>query len=634
MPPKGAPNVLLIITDDVGYGAPSTFGGVIPTPALDRIAAARPALHQLPLHGALLADARGAHHRAQPPLGRLRRHLRAGHRLPGLRQLHHRDKATIGKILKDNGYRTSWFGKNHNTPAFQASAIGPFDQWPTGMGFEYFYGFMGGDTNQWQPANLARNTTYIYPFQGNPGFNLTTAMADEAIVYMNQVNTLTPEQPFFVYYAPGGTHAPHHPTPEWIKKATELQLFDKGWNELRNQIFANQKKLGVIPQNAKLTPWPKDLLKEWEQLSADEKKMFLRQVDVYAAYLMYTDHEIGRVIQAVEDMGKLDNTLIIYISGDNGSTAEGTLVGTPNEVAMFNGVEVPVEAQLKYFYDAWGSDRTYNHMAVPWTWAFDTPFSWTKQVASHFGGTRQGVAISWPAVIKDKGGIRHQFHHVIDIVPTILEATRIRQPEVVDGIKQSPIEGVSMAYTFDAKNATAPSTHRTQYFEMMGDHAIYHDGWIASTKVMRPPWNVLGGVGATPDKYPWELYDLRQGLDAVGGRRREEPEEGEGDAGDLLAGGEEVPGDAARRDGGDPPHHAAPQHHRRAKRLHLDRGRSPARPTATRRACSTPPTTSRPRSRSRRAAPRACSSPRAVASAATGSTSSRASRSSPGTSSI
>jgi arylsulfatase len=237
--------------------------------------------------------------------------------------------------------------------------------------------------------------------------------------------------------------------------------------------------------------------------------MFLRQVDVYAAYLMYTDHEIGRVIQAVEDMGKLENTLIIYISGDNGSSAEGTLVGTPNEVAMFNGAEVPVAAQLKYFYDAWGSDKTYNHMAVPWTWAFSTPFSWTKQVASHFGGTRQGVAISWPAVIKERGAVRHQFHHVIDIVPTILEATRIRKPEMVDGIKQAPIDGVSMAYTFDARNASAPSKHTTQYFEMMGDHAIYHEGWIASTKVMRPPWVVAGGVGVDPAKFPWELYDLR-----------------------------------------------------------------------------------------------------------------------------
>ena len=308
---------------------------------------------------------------------------------------------------------------------------------------------------------------------------------------------------------PGGTHAPHHPTPEWIKKISDLHLFDKGWNDLREQIFANQKRLGVIPQDAKLTPWPDKLLKKWEALTPEEKKMFIRQVDVYAAYLAYTDHEIGRVIQAVEDMGKLDNTLIIYISGDNGSSAEGQVIGTPNEVAMFNGVQVPVKDQLKYFYDAWGSDQTYNHMAVGWTWAFDTPFSWTKQIASHFGGVRQGMAISWPSHIKDVGGIRNQFHHVIDIVPTILEATGIRAPQTVNGIKQKPIEGVSIAYTFDKANATKPSPHHTQYFEMMGDHAIYHDGWILSTKVIRPPWEVIGPVNQDPaNNVTWELYDL------------------------------------------------------------------------------------------------------------------------------
>ena len=325
---------------------------------------------------------------------------------------------------------------------------------------------------------------------------------------MNQVNTLTPDQPFFVYYVPGGTHAPHHPTPEWIKKVSDMHLFDDGWNKLREKIFENQKKLGVIPANTKLTPWPKDLLKEWDQLNADEKKMFIRQADVFAAYVAYTDHEIGRVIQAVEDMGKLDNTLIIYIEGDNGTSSEGTLNGTPNEVAMFNQVDVSVEDQLKYFYDAWGSNKTYNHMAVPWAWAFDTPFMWTKQIVSHLGGVRQGMAISWPKVITDKGGIRNQFHHVIDVVPTILEAAKIKQPTTVDGIKQSPIEGVSMMYTFDKKNANAPSTHKTQYFEMFADRAIYHDGWWAGTKVLRPPWVTL----AKPRDvltYPWELYDLR-----------------------------------------------------------------------------------------------------------------------------
>ena len=375
------------------------------------------------------------------------------------------------------------------------------------MGFEYFYGFIGGDANQWQP-NLFRNTTQIYPFEGKPGWNLVTAMADDAIEYMNRINSLDPEQPFFVYYVPGATHAPHHPTKEWVDKISSLHLFDDGWNKLREKIFENQKRLGVIPQDAKLTPWPKDLLKEWDQLTADEKKMFVRQADVFAAYTAYSDHEIGRVIQAVEEMGKLDNTLVIYINGDNGTSSEGTLIGTPNETAMFNGVNVPVEDQLKYFYDAWGTEQTYPHMAVGWAWAFDAPFSWTKQIASHLGGIRQGMAISWPQVIKDKGGIRSQFHHVIDIVPTILEAAHVKAPATVDGIKQSPIEGVSMMYTFDKKNANAPSTHHTQYFEMFADRAVYHDGWMASTKVMRPPWDATGNLAADPLAYPWELYDL------------------------------------------------------------------------------------------------------------------------------
>ncbi|HUK35052.1 MAG TPA: arylsulfatase, partial [Vicinamibacterales bacterium] len=508
VPPKGAPNVLLIMTDDVGFGAPSTFGGVIPTPALDRIA--KNGLRYTNFHStALCSPTRAA-------LITGRNHHSAGFGVvaeqatgyPGYDSIITRDKATIGTILRDSGYATSWFGKDHNTPAFQASQAGPFTQWPIGMGFDYFYGFVGGDTSQWQP-NLFRNTTAIYPYVGHPEFNLIAAMADDAIAYMNRLNSLTPDQPFFLYYVPGATHAPHHPTPEWIRKAEDLHLFDNGWNALRDEIFVNQKRLGVIPQNARLTPWPADLLKRWDALTDDEKKLFLRQVNVYAAYLMYADHEIGRVIQAVDAMGKLDNTLIIYISGDNGSSAEGTLQGTPNEVAMFNGVDVPVSDQLKYFYDVWGSDKTYNHMAVPWTWAFDTPFSWTKQIASHFGGTKQGVAISWPRVITDKGGIRWQFHHVIDIVPTILDAVGISAPKMVDGIAQAPIEGVSMRYTFDNKNANAPSTHHTQYFEMMGDHAIYHDGWIASTKVMRPPWVVAGPVSQDPADYPYELYDLK-----------------------------------------------------------------------------------------------------------------------------
>jgi arylsulfatase A-like enzyme len=507
-PAKGAPNVLLIMTDDSGFGVPSTFGGVVPTPSLDRIA--QNGLRYTNFNStALCSPTRAA-------LITGRNHHSVGFGViaeqatgyPGYNSIIPDNKATIGRILKDNGFRTSWFGKDHNTPAFYASQDGPFDQWPTGMGFEYFYGFVGGDANQWAP-NLFRNTTQIYPFLGKPGWNLTTAMADDAIAYLNRINSLAPEQPFFLYYVPGGTHAPHHPTPEWVKKISDLHLFDKGWNALREQIYENQKKLGVIPQNAKLTPWPHDLLKNWDELSPDEKKLYIKQAEVFAAYAAYTDHEIGRVIQAVDDMGKLDNTLIIYINGDNGTSAEGQIHGTPNEVAMFNGVQVPVDDQLKYFYDAWGTDQTYPHMAVGWAWAFDTPFSWTKQIASHFGGVRQGMAISWPKVITDKGGLRHQFHHMIDIVPTILEATQVQEPKIVDGVKQSPIEGVSMMYTFDAKSAAAPSRHKTQYFEMMGDHALYHEGWIASTKVMRPPWDVMGKVSQDPAGFPWELYDLK-----------------------------------------------------------------------------------------------------------------------------
>ena len=326
---------------------------------------------------------------------------------------------------------------------------------------------------------------------GHPGWNLTTAMADDAIHWMNQLNDINPSMPFFLYYVPGGTHAPHHPTPEWIKKISDMHLFDKGWNALRDQIFANQKRLGVIPQDAKLTPWPDKLLKLWDQATDEEKKLYIRQADVYAAFLAYTDHEIGRVIQAVEDMGKLDNTLIIYISGDNGASAEGSPNGTPSEVLQFNGIELPVAEQMK-FYDVWGSQYAYNHMAVPWAWAFDTPYKWTKQVPSFFGGTRQGMAISWPARIKDKGGIRWQFHHVIDIVPTILEATGIAAPVMVDGIAQKPIEGVSMAYTFDKANADAPTRHPTQYFEMLGVQGLYNDGWMLSAVPIRAPWELLG----------------------------------------------------------------------------------------------------------------------------------------------
>jgi arylsulfatase len=507
VPPKGAPNVLLIMTDDEGYGAPATFGGVVPTPALDRIA--NNGLRYTNFHSAALCSPT----RAALITGR--NHHVAGYGVvgeaatgfPGYDSVIRRDTGTIGRILKEHGYATSWFGKNHNTPFYQASQAGPFHQWPVGMGFDYFYGFVGGDTSQWQP-NLFRNTTAIYPFQSNPGWNLTTAMADEAIQYMKELKEVAPDKPFFIYYVPGGTHAPHHPTPEWIKKISDMRLFDQGWNKLRETIFANQKRLGIMPAHAQLTPWPKEL-PEWDSLGWEEKKLFVKQMDVYGAYLAYTDHEIGRVVQAVEDLGELNNTLIIYISGDNGGSAEGMLNGTPNEFTTFNGVPVPVKDQFLW-YEFWGSERTFPHYAAAWAWATSTPFKWVKQVASHFGGTAQGMAMSWPGHINDLGGIRRQFHHVIDIVPTILEATAIAAPETIDGIKQRPMDGVSMAYTWDKANANAPSARKTQYFEMLGNRAIYHDGWVAATTPVTLPWEL--STAPPPDVitgYKWELYNVQ-----------------------------------------------------------------------------------------------------------------------------
>jgi arylsulfatase len=508
VPPKGAPNVLLIMTDDQGFGAPSTFGGVIPTPAMDRIA--KNGLRYTNFHSTSLSSPT----RAAIITGR--NHHSVGYGVvgeiatgfPGYDSIIPIDKGTIGTILKGNGYATSWFGKDHNTPSYQSSQAGPFEQWPNGMGFDYFYGFVGGDASQWQP-NLFRNTTAIYPFEGNPGWNLETAMADEAIQYIKQLKEIAPGKPWLVYYVPGATHAPHHPSPEWIKKISDMHLFDEGWNKLRETIFANQKRLGIMPENAKLTPWPKGL-PEWDSLGWEEKKLFIKQADIYGAYLAYADHEIGRVIQAVEDLGELDNTLIIYIGGDNGASAEGMLNGTPNEFTTFNGVSVPVKDQFLW-YEFWGSERTFPHFAAGWAWAMDTPFKWVKQVPSHFGGTAQGVAMSWPGHIKDVGGIRGQFHHVIDIVPTILEATGIPAPETINGIKQSPIEGVSMVYTWDKANANARSRHTTQYFEMLGNRAIYHDGWVACTTPATLPWEL--STKTPPDVitgYNWELYNVQE----------------------------------------------------------------------------------------------------------------------------
>lgn len=507
-PPKGAPNILLIMTDDVGFSAPSTFGGVIPTPTLDRVA--QLGLRYTRFHTTALCSPT----RAALLTGRNHHSVATGVVVdqatgyPGYNSVIPRDAICIGEILRQNGYDTSWFGKDHNVPQWEASQAGPFHNWPNGAvkGFDYYYGFVGDDTNQWQPNNLFRNTTPIEPYLSEPGWNLITAMADEAIARIRMLNEVQPDRPFMIYYAPGGTHSPHHPTKEWVDKIGRLKLFDEGWNKQRERIFANQKKLGVIPPSARLTPWPDDLPK-WDTLSEEAKKLFVHQANIYAAYLAYTDHEIGRVIQAIEDTGDLDNTLIVYISGDNGASPEGTLNGLYSEFAVANGIHPTVEENMK-FYDVWGTDQTYPHFAVGWAWCWATPYQWTKEVASHFGGTRNGMALCWPARIKDAGGIRHQFHHVIDVVPTLLEAAGLPEPVSVNGVAQRPIEGVSMAYSWDDGNA--PGRRVTQYFEMFGTRAIYHDGWVASAPPTHAPWEITLAKAPTDvmNGFKWQLYNI------------------------------------------------------------------------------------------------------------------------------
>jgi arylsulfatase A-like enzyme len=519
VPPKGAPNVLLIMTDDMGYGVSSTFGGVIPTPTLDRVAES--GLRYTQFHStalcspsrAALITGRNHHSVGYGVIGE----LSTGY--PGYDSVISKDKATIGTILRDNGYATSWYGKNHNTPTFQYSLAGPYDQWPSGMGFDYFYGFMGGETDQWTPY-LFKDHTAISPWIGRTDYNLITDMADEAVKYLGDLNAQAPDKPFFLYYVPGAGHSPHQPTKEWIEKFKGK--FDMGYEKLREEIFANQKRLGVIPAESELTDWPDGQpefegakLPRWDSLSLIQKKSLARQAEVFAAYVAYADYETGRVVQQIEDMGKLDNTLIIYICGDNGNSPEGTVYGTFNQMTAYNGIiedpaVKPVEVLNVFHHENWGSDKTYPHMAVQWAWAFDTPFKWTKQVASHFGGTRQGVAISWPGHIKDVGGIRSQFHHIIDIAPTILQAAGITAPEIVNGIPQSPIEGVSMDYTFEKANSNAPSTRATQYFEMSCNRGIYHEGWYACTTPFAAPWLLATGKLPDVNDYKWELYDITQ----------------------------------------------------------------------------------------------------------------------------
>lgn len=507
-PPARSPNVLLILIDDAGFGSNSAFGGIVPTPALDSLA--KRGLRYTQMHNtALCSPTRAAlltgrnHHGVG--FGNI---AEAATGYPGYDSIIPPETAHVALTLKENGYSTAWIGKNHNVPSWEATPAGPFTNWPVGQGYDYFYGFVGGDTSQWQPGNLFRNTTPIHPYVGKPGWNLNTALADEAIEYISTQTATNPKRPWFIHYAPGATHAPHHPTLEWVETISAMHLFDDGWNKVSERIFENQKRLGVIPANAKLPPWP-DFLPRWETLSADQKRLYLRQIDVWAAYLAYTDNEIGRIIATLEKLDQFDNTLIIFVCGDNGMSAEGSLNGTPNEVAYFNGMAFTVEQMLPLI-PVWGTDRTYNHFAVPWAFAMDTPYRWCKQVASHFGGTRTGMVMSWPERIKDAGGIRHQFHHVIDIAPTILDAIGIPQPTMVNGIAQRPYDGVSMVSTWDKANTGAASARKTQYFEIFGNRAIYHDGWMANTIPAAPPWEGVNARVPTDvmNGYQWELFNL------------------------------------------------------------------------------------------------------------------------------
>lgn len=503
--PKGAPNILLILTDDVGFAAPSTFGGPIPSPTLDRIANA--GLRYNTFHTtALCSPTRAAlitgHNHHTNGTGVITEFATG---FPGYNSLMPKSSGSIGEILKQNGYNTAWFGKNHNVPDWQTSQAGPFDLWPTGLGFEYFYGFIGGDTDQWFPGIIEGTQRIETPDKED--YHFDADMADHAIDWIRLQNSLAPDKPFFAYYAPGLTHAPLHAPKSWIAKFKGQ--FDQGWDKVREESFARQKKLGIIPANTQLTTRPKEI-PSWESRTADEKRLYAHMMEVYAATLAYVEHNIGRVIDAVEETGELDNTLIIYISGDNGASAEGTLQGLLNEVGVIgNGVEESLPYLLSMM-DEIGRPLTYNHYPVGWAHAMNTPFQWTKQVASHFGGTRNPMVISWPKGIKKSGGLRSQFSSVIDIVPTILDAAGITAPTMINGVKQTPMQGTSLVYTFD--DSKADTRHPTQYFELVANRGIYHEGWMANTAPKRLPWAAVapGVPSANPDDFEWELYHVAE----------------------------------------------------------------------------------------------------------------------------
>jgi arylsulfatase len=503
VPPSGAPNVLIVLLDDIGFGASSAFGGPANTPVAERLAAG--GLRYNRFHTtALCAPTRAAmltgrnHHSVG--MGSITETATSA---PGNSGVRPNTKAPVALTLKLNGYSTAQFGKCHEVPPWQTSPMGPFDAWPAGGGgFEYFYGFIGGENNQYYPALYEGLTPVEPPKTPEEGYHLTEDLANHAIDWIRTQRALTPEKPFFVYFAPGATHAPHHVPKEWADKYAGQ--FAHGWDRQRETTFARQKELGVIPDDAQLTPRHAEI-PAWDDMPAQLKPVLERQMEVYAGFLEHVDHHVGRLIDTLEQLGILEDTLVYYIIGDNGASAEGTLNGAFNEMANFNGeaaLETP--AFLSSVIDKFGTPEAYNHYAVGWAWAMDTPYQWTKQVASHWGGTRNGTIVHWPKGIDERGGMRNQFTHCIDVAPTILEVAGLPHPLLVNGVLQSPIEGVSMAYSFN--DADAPERHDLQYFEMFGNRGIYHKGWSAVTK-HRTPWEMAGAALPAFDDDVWELYD-------------------------------------------------------------------------------------------------------------------------------
>jgi arylsulfatase A-like enzyme len=496
--PAGAPNVLVILVDDMGFGMPSAFGGPVQMPNAERLASEGLRYNRFhttalcsPTRTALLS---GRNHHMNN-MGAITETATA---FPGYTGQRPSAVAPLAEMLRLNGYSTGFFGKNHETAAWEVSPSGPTDRWPTRSGFDKFYGFIGGETNQWAPFLYDGLSPVEIP--DDPNYHFMTDMTDKAVGWMRFQKSLTPDKPFFIYFAPGATHAPHHVPKEWIAKYKGK--FDQGWDALREATLARQVALGVVPAGTKLAPKPEDI-KDWTSLSADEQRMFARQMEVYAAYGEYADAEIGRLLAALDDTGEADETLVFYILGDNGTSAEGGMEGLLNEYSYFNGVPETIADMLSHM-DQWGDPSTYPHMAAGWAVAGDTPFTWTKQVASNFGGTRNGMIVRWPKRISEKGGLRTQFTHAIDLAPTVLEAAGLPEPKSVNGTAQSPIEGVSLAYTF--ADAQAKERHTTQYFEMFGNRAIYADGWFAAT-VHRFPWASAPVAPLARDS--WQLYDTR-----------------------------------------------------------------------------------------------------------------------------